>query len=270
MQSLVLYGPLCALPFPIVLCHSVPAPLHVAIQRFAQYVISSQGYTASTSAGHRACTCSTGRPSWHDDLRVCYFSIAGRMGALNIWHPLRFPKVMLDSAADATDAAGNDGLVSVDSARWASSSAPSRVLTTGPYVARAASSSTSTCPTRGALPSTGATGGTTTTTARKTRRSSHRGIGCWRWWIGSWNRCLSGCGGRFCSLVLLLLMVLVGQQGHPRTLTAACSDNAKPRGDLESMRDLEQLYAALARKLYHKRKRCMIHSWRLASRSRSC
>ena len=40
------------------------------------------------------------------------------MDALNISHPLWFPKVMLNSAADAADAAGNDGLVSVNSVHW--------------------------------------------------------------------------------------------------------------------------------------------------------
>ena len=63
MQSPVLYDPLRAPRFPIVLCHGAPAPLHVAIQRFTQHLVSSQGYTASTSAAHRACVCSTGRPS---------------------------------------------------------------------------------------------------------------------------------------------------------------------------------------------------------------
>jgi len=59
----------------------------------------------------------TFNPRTPDDPRVRYFSIAGRMSAPNIWHPLWFPKLVLDSAAGA-DAAGNDGLVSVDSARW--------------------------------------------------------------------------------------------------------------------------------------------------------
>ena len=57
----------------------------------------------------------TFNPRTPDDPRVRYFSIAGRMSAPNIWHPLWFPKLVLDSA-DA--GGGNDGLVSVDSARW--------------------------------------------------------------------------------------------------------------------------------------------------------
>ncbi len=58
----------------------------------------------------------TFNPRTPDDPRVRYFSIAGRMSAPNIWHPLWFPKVVLDSAA--ASGADNDGLVSVDSARW--------------------------------------------------------------------------------------------------------------------------------------------------------
>jgi triacylglycerol lipase len=54
-------------------------------------------------------------PRTPDDRHVRYFSIAGRMGALNIWHPLWLPKLVLDSADGGE---GNDGLVSVDSARW--------------------------------------------------------------------------------------------------------------------------------------------------------
>jgi triacylglycerol lipase len=54
-------------------------------------------------------------PRTPDDRHVRYFSIAGRLGALNIWHPLWFPKLVLDGADGGE---GNDGLVSVHSARW--------------------------------------------------------------------------------------------------------------------------------------------------------
>ncbi len=60
MQSPVLYDPLRAPRFPIVLCHGAPPPTLIAIQRLLN---SSQGYTASTSAGRQACACSTGRAS---------------------------------------------------------------------------------------------------------------------------------------------------------------------------------------------------------------
>jgi triacylglycerol lipase len=53
-------------------------------------------------------------PRTPDDPRVRYFSVAGRTGSLNIWHPLWLPKVVLDGA----NGGGNDGLVSVESARW--------------------------------------------------------------------------------------------------------------------------------------------------------
>ena len=54
-------------------------------------------------------------PRTPDDPRVRYFSMAGRTGPLNIWHPLWLPKVILD---DVNGRVGNDGLVSVESARW--------------------------------------------------------------------------------------------------------------------------------------------------------
>ncbi|KAI0265592.1 hypothetical protein BC834DRAFT_1033030 [Gloeopeniophorella convolvens] len=54
-------------------------------------------------------------PATPDDPRVRYFSIAGRSGALGVWHPLWLPKLVLDGADGG---AGNDGLVSVASARW--------------------------------------------------------------------------------------------------------------------------------------------------------
>jgi len=54
-------------------------------------------------------------PRTPDDPRVRYFSVAGRTGPLNIWHPLWLPKLILDGADGGE---GNDGLVSVDSARW--------------------------------------------------------------------------------------------------------------------------------------------------------
>jgi len=54
-------------------------------------------------------------PRTPDDPRVRYFSVAGRTGPLNIWHPLWFPKVVLDGANSRE---GNDALVSVESARW--------------------------------------------------------------------------------------------------------------------------------------------------------
>ena len=71
-------------------------------------------------------------PRVQDSPDVRYFSIAGR-AQMPVWHPLWLPKLILDSAADAHsadgeadgssaalggDMRGNDGLVSVSSARW--------------------------------------------------------------------------------------------------------------------------------------------------------
>jgi len=54
-------------------------------------------------------------PRTPDNPRVRYFSVAGRTRPLNIWHPLWLPKLILDGADGGE---GNDGLVSVHSARW--------------------------------------------------------------------------------------------------------------------------------------------------------
>jgi triacylglycerol lipase len=54
-------------------------------------------------------------PRTPDDPHVRYFSVAGRTGSLNVWHPLWFPKLILNGADGGE---GNDGLVSVHSARW--------------------------------------------------------------------------------------------------------------------------------------------------------
>lgn len=79
-------------------------------------------------------------PSTPDDPRVKYFSVASRIDEMNIWHPLWLPKMVLDDAERKTRARlkatavaagntsygpweeenewGNDGLVTVQSARW--------------------------------------------------------------------------------------------------------------------------------------------------------
>jgi len=49
-----------------------------------------------------------------DDPRVRYFSVAGRTGPLNVWHPLRLPKIVLD---DANDREGNNGLGAPDNGK---------------------------------------------------------------------------------------------------------------------------------------------------------
>ncbi|KAA1476853.1 alpha/beta-hydrolase [Dentipellis sp. KUC8613] len=79
-------------------------------------------------------------PRTPDDPRVRYFSVAARARPLNVWHPLWLPKLVLDGAEERALALerehgsgsasglggtgedetmrGNDGLVSVRSARW--------------------------------------------------------------------------------------------------------------------------------------------------------
>lgn len=72
-------------------------------------------------------------PHTPDDPNVKYFSVAGRLANMNIWHPLWLPKMVLDGyeerererlrelghpLAEMDSAWGNDGLVTVQSARW--------------------------------------------------------------------------------------------------------------------------------------------------------
>lgn len=66
-------------------------------------------------------------PSTPDDPSVKYYSIAARADKIPIWHPLWLPKLVLDGAEQARvnqgcaappEWRGNDGLVSLESARW--------------------------------------------------------------------------------------------------------------------------------------------------------
>ena len=72
-------------------------------------------------------------PTVPDRPDVKYFSVAARVRKLPIWHPLWLPQVVLDAAAESRtaggevdgsadalggDLQGNDGLVSVESAKW--------------------------------------------------------------------------------------------------------------------------------------------------------
>lgn len=70
----------------------------------------------------------TFNPSTPDDPNVKYLSVAGRINKMSVLHPLWFPKLILDAAAEKGYAEekgrsgknyeGNDGLVSVSSAKW--------------------------------------------------------------------------------------------------------------------------------------------------------
>ncbi|THH27656.1 hypothetical protein EUX98_g6536 [Antrodiella citrinella] len=71
-------------------------------------------------------------PLTPDDPNVKYFSVAGRISSMNVWHPLWLPKMVLDGfeekekeqgrllslALQEYERWGNDGLVTVQSARW--------------------------------------------------------------------------------------------------------------------------------------------------------
>lgn len=67
-------------------------------------------------------------PATPDDPNVKYMSVAGRVSKMSVLHPLWFPKLVLDSAAERGYPAletpsgdmyqGNDGLVSVASSKW--------------------------------------------------------------------------------------------------------------------------------------------------------
>ncbi|KAI0671133.1 Alpha/Beta hydrolase protein [Trametes maxima] len=72
-------------------------------------------------------------PATPNDPSVKYFSVAGRISGMSIWHPLWLPKMVLDGfeekerarmrdlgslIAEIDSEWGNDGLVTVQSARW--------------------------------------------------------------------------------------------------------------------------------------------------------
>ena len=71
-------------------------------------------------------------PHTPDDPKVRYFSVAGRLSSMSIWHPLWLPKMVLDGYEerererlgeqwryeDGGESWGNDGLVTVQSAKW--------------------------------------------------------------------------------------------------------------------------------------------------------
>lgn len=71
-------------------------------------------------------------PATPDNPHVRYFSVAGRTSAMSVWHPLWLPKMVLDGFEEKEkekgrllhptlpehERWGNDGLVTVQSARW--------------------------------------------------------------------------------------------------------------------------------------------------------
>lgn len=164
----------------------------------------------------------TFNPRTPDDPRVRYFSIAGRMGALNIWHPLWFPKVVLDSASASAD---NDGLVSVDSARWG------EFLGTLDGADHWALRGASGIELDVDLPDAWINWGRRD--AEALRSSTERLSAVVDWLVEQMPVASSS-----------------GWQSSPSVAQSQSSPSPKRRGDLESIQDLERLYVALARKLY--------------------
>ena len=140
------------------------------------------------------------------------------MGALNIWHPLWFPKVVLDSASASTD---NDGLVSVDSARWG------EFLGTLEGADHWALRGASGIELDVDLPDAWINW-SRRDEAERLRSSTERLSAVVDWIVEQMPAALEGAS--------------VGRQSS--------SSSPKPRGDLQSIQDLERLYVALARKLY--------------------
>jgi triacylglycerol lipase len=102
-------------------------------------LVDSPAYTNLTSAYLN----NTFNPSTPDDRRVKYFSVAGRLGGVGVWHPFWLPKMVLDGVEERTrekmqdefganrsesgqhpplwereEEWGNDGLVTIQSAKW--------------------------------------------------------------------------------------------------------------------------------------------------------
>ncbi|KAI0292675.1 Alpha/Beta hydrolase protein [Multifurca ochricompacta] len=195
-------------------------------------------------------------PRTPDDKRVRYFSVAGRMGAINIWHPLWLPKLVLDSAAQGEG--GNDGLVSVQSAQW------------GEFLGTLEGADHWTLEGRAVLTwgqadwgrITRAFGRSVESRAEKEKEEKRLLSGS----VMKEDEGIKSSTDRL-SAVFDWLVEQVPVAGHAAMVTSSSSSSPpsssssspsspsltsphKPRGDLESKGDLERLYVALARKLY--------------------
>jgi triacylglycerol lipase len=92
-----------------------------AMTRYLLNIFDSPAYANLTTS-----FCRDFNPETPDDPRVKYVSVAGRTSKMSVLHPLWFPKLVLDAAAEkgyppddsGKDYEGNDGLVSVKSAKW--------------------------------------------------------------------------------------------------------------------------------------------------------
>ena len=92
-----------------------------AMTRYLLNIFDSPAYANLTTS-----FCRDFNPETPDDPRVKYVSVAGRTTKMSVLHPLWFPKLVLDAAAEkgyprddsGKGYEGNDGLVSVKSAKW--------------------------------------------------------------------------------------------------------------------------------------------------------
>jgi triacylglycerol lipase len=101
----------------------LPFNLSVSVTSYLLDLLDSPAYANLTPSFLR----DVFNPSTPDLEGVKYYSIAARTEKIPIWHPLWLPKLVLDGAEAARIAKGvaappawrgNDGLVSIDSARW--------------------------------------------------------------------------------------------------------------------------------------------------------
>ncbi|GAA5820189.1 hypothetical protein JCM11251_005518 [Rhodosporidiobolus azoricus] len=101
----------------------LPFNLSVSVTSYLLELLDSPAYANLTPAFLR----DVFNPSTPDRDDVKYYSIAARADKIPIWHPLWLPKLVLDGAESARVAQGvaappewrgNDGLVSLESARW--------------------------------------------------------------------------------------------------------------------------------------------------------
>lgn len=101
----------------------LPFNLSVSVTSYLLDLLDSPAYANLTPSFLR----DVFNPSTPDLDSVKYYSVAARTEKIPIWHPLWLPKLVLDGAEAARIAKGvaappewrgNDGLVSIDSARW--------------------------------------------------------------------------------------------------------------------------------------------------------
>lgn len=101
----------------------LPQSLSVAVSEYLLDLLDSPAYANLTPSFLKEVF----NPQTPDKEGVKYYSVASRTDRMPIWHPLWLPKQVLDGAEAARQAKGmgaeerwrgNDGLVSVDSAKW--------------------------------------------------------------------------------------------------------------------------------------------------------